>query len=273
MKIKEFKDIAESLESSSKMPLIFVGHGNPMNAVAENEFTQGWENAGKFLMKPNAILCISAHWETDGTFVTAMDKPRTVHDFYGFPRPLYEVRYPAPGSPDLAKNVKDTIKKTSVELDQLWGLDHGCWSVIKHMFPKADVPIIELSLDYSKPAIWHYELASEISSLRKKGVLVVGSGNIVHNLAMMDWQNNKGFDWASKANETMKSLALGEEHGKLIKYESLGQEIRLAVPTPEHYLPFLYILGLKEKNESITFFNDKTILGSVSMTSLLVDKA
>ena len=273
VKIKELKDFAESLESSSKMPLLFVGHGNPMNAVADNEFTKGWENAGKSLMKPNAILCISAHWETQGTFVTAMDMPITIHDFYGFPEPLYQVSYPAPGSPDLAKNIKEMIKKTPVEFDQLWGLDHGCWSVIKHMFPKADIPIIEMSLDYSKPAIWHYELAREISSLRKRGVLIVGSGNIVHNLRMMDWQNDKGFDWARKANETMKNLALGEEHRKLIEYGDLGKEVRLAVPTPEHYLPLLYILGLKEKKDSITFFNDKTVLGSVSMTSMILDKA
>ena len=272
LKLNELNKITGRLESTSQMPLLFVGHGNPINAITENEFTKGWQKIGKSLPKPNAILCISAHWETDGTFVTAMEKPRTIHDFYGFPKELYEAKYPAAGSPELAEETRETVKKTPVGLDQNWGLDHGCWAVLKHMFPKADVPIVEMSLDRYKNTLWHYELAGELSALRKKGVLIVGSGNIVHNLGMMDWHIEEGFGWAAQANEKIKKLVAENEHRQLIKYESLGKEMQLAVPTPEHYLPLLYVMGLKEKNESTSFFNDKTVLGSVSMTSIKVGK-
>ncbi len=270
MSISEFRKRAENLESTSKMPLLFVGHGNPLNAIAKNEFTEGWKKAAKSLPKPSAILCISAHWETNGTFVTAMQNPRTIHDFYGFPKELYDVKYPSPGSPKLAKEAKEAIRKTNVGMDQNWGLDHGCWAVVKNMFPKANIPIVEMSLDRYRHPLWHYGIAKELTVLRKKGVLIIGSGNIVHNLGMMDWKADIGFEWAIHANEMMKKLIERGEHRQLIKYDSLGKEIKMAVPTPEHYLPLLYILGLKGKNENISFFNDKTVLGSISMTSVKI---
>jgi 4,5-DOPA dioxygenase extradiol len=270
MKLNELGKMAGDLSNTASMPLLFLGHGNPMNAITENEFTRGWQHVGKSLPKPNAVLCISAHWETNGTSVTAMEKPKTIHDFGGFPKELYEVQYPAPGSPELAEETKHAVTRTSVELDHKWGLDHGCWSVIKHLFPKADVPIVQMSLDGGKPAQWHYDLAKELATLRKKGVLIVGSGNVVHNLRMADWDEPGGFDWAMDANERIKKLIANGEHQPLINYHSMGKEMQLAVPTPEHFLPLLYVLGLKEENESISFFNDKTELGSISMTSVKI---
>lgn len=270
MTLRGLQSMAERLGASETMPLLFLGHGNPMNAVTDNEYTRGWRQAGAGLPKPSAVLCISAHWETPGTFVTAMERPRTIHDFGGFPKQLYDVQYPAPGSPELAVETQRTVKKTSVELDHQWGLDHGCWSVVKHLFPDADVPVIQMSLDYTKPAQWHYELARDLSVLRKKGVLIVGSGNIVHNLRLADWDEQGGFDWANEANTRIKNLVAENRHQALIDYSSLGREIQLSVPTPEHYLPLLYVLGLKEEHEDVSFFNDKTELGSVSMTSLKI---
>ncbi len=258
--------------NNETMPVLFVGHGNPMNAITQNEFTEGWHKIGKTLPKPAAIICISAHWETRGTFITAMDKPKTIHDFYGFPDELFKVEYPAPGSPQLAAETKNTIKKAFLELDNKWGLDHGCWSVAMNMFPGADIPVIELSIDYTKPPQRHYELAQELSFLRRKGVLIIGSGNIVHNLRMINWQGTGGFDWALEANEKIKNLITINDHRQLINYNSLGKEIELAVPTPEHYIPLLYALGLKDDKEGITFFNDKTELGSISMTSLIISR-
>jgi 4,5-DOPA dioxygenase extradiol len=200
-----------------------------------------------------------------------MEKPKTIHDFGGFPKELYEVQYPAPGSPELAEETKQAVSRTPVELDHQWGLDHGCWSVIRHLFPNADVPVIQLSLDHSKPAQWHYELASELRILRSKGVLVVGSGNIVHNLRMADWEKLGGYDWAVEANQRIKKLVEGDDHQSLINYAAMGREMQLAVPTPEHYLPLLYILGLKEEKERVSFFNDKAEMGSISMTSMKIE--
>jgi 4,5-DOPA dioxygenase extradiol len=270
MELNDLNKIAGLFSNTETMPMLFVGHGNPMNAITKNEFTEGWDKAGKLLPKPNAIVCISAHWETNGTFVTMMDKPRTIHDFYGFPPELFDVVYNAPGSPYLAEETTKLVTKTSVELDNNWGLDHGCWSVVMHLFPDADIPVIELSLDYSKQAQWHYELAKELSFLRRKGVLIIGSGNMVHNLRMINWHNQEGFDWALNANEKFKKLIADENYSELIDYKNLGAEAQLAIPTPEHFLPLLYVLGLKEKDENISFFNDKTELGSISMTSLIV---
>ena len=255
----------------SKTPLLFVGHGNPMNAVEENEFSRAWQNLGGIIEKPTAILCISAHWETDGTFVTAMERPKTIHDFYGFPNELFAVDYPAPGNPLLANAAKEIITKTDVELDNSWGLDHGTWSVLKHVYPNADVPIVQLSIDHNKTPQWHYELAQELSVLRNKGVLIVGSGNMVHNLRLVDWHNPFGaYDWAEEMNARFKALIQNGNHKELINYRSLGKEAMMAVPTAEHYVPLLYVLGLKDKNESIEFFNDKTIMGSLSMTSIKI---
>lgn len=276
MKLKELNKMTESFGSTEKMPVLFLGHGSPMNAISDNEFTKGWKENGKTTIKPSAILCVSAHWETRGTFVTAMEKPPTIHDFGGFPKELFDVQYPTPGSPELAKETKGIIKKTEVGLDEKWGLDHGCWSLLKHLFPKADVPVIQMSLDYTQDAQYHYDLAKELASLRKKGVLIIGSGNIVHNLGMVAWDKlntaDYAYDWAIEANEKMKKFILSDDHQSLINYKSQGKAFDLAIPSPEHYLPLIYCLALKENNEKITLFNDKAVAGSLTMTSLKIDK-
>ncbi|MES2776017.1 MAG: 4,5-DOPA dioxygenase extradiol [Bacteroidota bacterium] len=257
--------------ATDKMPMLFVGHGSPMNAIEQNEFVRGWQTLGESLPKPNAILCISAHWETRGTMITAMEKPPTIHDFGGFPKELFDVQYPAPGSPALATEIQGLLKPTPAALDAQWGLDHGCWSVIKNMYPKADIPVLEMSMDINRTPQQHYELAKELSALRKKGVLIIGSGNMVHNLRMLNWQRpQSGFDWAIAANNNFKDLVINNKHQQLINYQSLGSEVKLAVPTPEHYLPLLYILGLKEENETPSFFNDKLTMGSIAMTSVKI---
>lgn len=258
----------------NKMPVLFLGHGSPMNAIEENEFVQGFRQVGKEIPKPKAIIVVSAHWEADGTYVTAMKLPRTIHDFGGFPRELYEVQYPAPGDPELAKETKSIIKTAEVGLDDKWGLDHGAWSVVKHMYPDADIPVVELSLDYRQSPQFHYELAKELSPLRSKGVLIIGSGNMVHNLRMVDWRRmnevDYRYDWAKEASENMKKFILSGDYGKLINYRSQGSEFKLAIPTPEHYLPLLYVLALKEKNEEVSLFNDKAVGGSLTMTSVKI---
>jgi 4,5-DOPA dioxygenase extradiol len=263
-------------KKAETMPVLFLGHGSPMNAIEENEFVTGFRNVGKEIPRPNAIVCISAHWETSGTFVTAMEKPKTIHDFGGFPEELYAVQYPAPGSPELANEIKNSIKKNKVDLDEKWGLDHGCWSVVKHLYPNADVPIIQMSLDYNQSAQYHYELAKELSSLRKQGVLIIGSGNMVHNLGMVAWNklnaSEYGYDWAIEANKKMKEFILDGDHRSLINYQSQGRAFNLAVPTPEHFLPLLYALALKEENDKVSLFNDKCMAGSLSMTCLNIGK-
>jgi 4,5-DOPA dioxygenase extradiol len=274
MKLNALNKLTEPFNVSGKMPVLFLGHGSPMNAIEENEFVAGFRDAGKTIPRPHAILCVSAHWETKGTYVTAMEKPRTIHDFGSFPRALYDVQYPAPGSPELAKETKSVISKTEVGLDEKWGLDHGAWSVIKHLYPEADVPVIQLSLDYTQTPQQHYELARELAGLREKGVLIIGSGNMVHNLKMVDWDklndDEFGFDWAFEAGEKMKKYILNGDHKSLIQYRSQGRAFDLAIPTPEHYLPLLYTLALKQENENITIFNDKVIGGSLTMTSVKI---
>lgn len=265
-----------SFSNTDTMPVLFMGHGNPMNAIEENEFVAGFRIVANEIPAPNAILCISAHWETKGTFVTAMEMPRTIHDFGGFPRALYEVEYPAPGSPALADATTGLVARTAVEKDYQWGLDHGAWSVIKHLYPKADVPVIQMSLDYTQPARYHYELAKELSALRQKGVLIIGSGNMVHNLGMVEWRKlneiDYAYDWAAEARTKMNNFIMNGDHQSLIDYQSNGKAFQLAIPTPEHYLPLLYALALKEKNEKITLFNDKAIAGSLTMTSVKIEK-
>jgi 4,5-DOPA dioxygenase extradiol len=273
MKLQELNKMTAPLGKTQKMPVLFLGHGSPMNAIEENEFVTGFRNVAKDIPKPQAILCVSAHWETKGTFVTAMQNPPTIHDFGGFPRELFEVQYPAPGSPDLAKETKSLISKTEVGLDDKWGLDHGAWSVIKHLYPNADIPVIQMSIDYRQTPLYHYELAREIKSLREKGVLVIGSGNMVHNLRMVDWRRLNetfGFDWAMEANERMKSYILDGNHRELVNFRFQGKAFDLAIPTPEHYLPLLYALALQEKNEEIKLFNDKAVAGSLTMTSVKI---
>jgi len=274
MKYDEINRMRFSGENTPRMPVLFIGHGSPMNAIEENEFVQGWRDLGKSLPHPKAILCVSAHWETRGTYVTAMSNPKTIHDFGGFPKALYEVEYPAPGSPELANETKHSITKTTVGLDEKWGLDHGAWSVIRRMYPEADVPVIEMSLDYGLSPQSHFEFAKELSALRNKGVLIIGSGNMVHNLRMVAWDKmyepEYGFDWAIQANEKFKQLIQSGNHKELIHYTSLGREVQLAVPTPDHYLPLLYALALKQENEAVSFFNDKPVMGSLTMTSVRI---
>ncbi len=275
MKVNDLYKMTEPLKSTEQMPVLFLGHGSPMNAIEENEFVRGWRETGKTLPRPSAILCVSAHWETRGTHVTAMEKPETIHDFGGFPCSLFEVQYPAPGSPVLAGETKRIVRKTDIIFDDKWGLDHGAWSVIKHLYPKADVPVIEMSLDYYQSPRYHYELAGELASLRKKGVLIIGSGNMVHNLRLVAWdkfgEDNYGYDWAVEAGEKMKEYILNGDHQSLINYQLQGKAFQLAIPTAEHYLPLLYVLALKGKNDNVSVFNDKAVAGSLMMTSVRVD--
>ena len=256
------------------MPVLFLGHGSPMNAIEENEFVAGFRQTAKSIPRPSAILCISAHWETQGTFVTAMPNPPTIHDFGGFPKTLFDVQYPAPGSPALARDTRNLITQTTVGLDDNWGLDHGAWSVITHLYPAADVPVIQLSLDYRQNPRWHYDLARQLEPLRRKGVLIIGSGNMVHNLGMVAWDrlNETGFafDWAKEANEKMKAWIRSGDHSSLINFRSQGRAFDLAIPTPEHYLPLLYCLALQGKSEELSLFNDKAVAGALTMTSVRI---
>ncbi len=267
-------NLATVLRSTPKMPALFLGHGSPMNAIEENEFVDGFRNTGKSIPKPEAILCISAHWETRGTFLTAMEQPKTIHDFGGFPKALYEVQYPAPGFPGLAEGIKAFLPENAVEPDYGWGLDHGAWSVIRHLYPEADVPVVQMSLDYLRTPQYHYELMKELALLRELGVLIIGSGNMVHNLRLVDWNNydkdNYAFDWALEASEKMKKHILNGDHKELIDYRSHGRAFELAIPTPEHYLPLLYVLALQEENEEVMLFNDKAVAGSITMTSVKI---
>ncbi len=268
---RELGRVVDGFPSTPAMPVLFLGHGSPMNAIEENSFTQGWRAVAKDLPSPNAILCISALWETTGTFVTGMERPRTIHDFGGFPKALFDVQYPAPGSPTLAKLTQDAATSAHSGVDHQWGLDHGAWSVIMHLFPKADVPVVQLSLDRRLSPQQHYDLARDLSGLRRKGVLIIGSGNMVHNLGVIDWQNpDGGYDWAVEANTRMKELVLGEGHAQLANYAAQGKAFQLSIPTPEHYLPLLYTLGLKDRNEAVSIFNDRTVMGSISMTSIRI---
>lgn len=259
-------------EAGLIMPALFVGHGSPMNTLEDNSFTRAWAaQAHKIPTKPKAILVVSAHWETKGTKVTAMEKPRTIHDFRGFPRALNEFQYPASGSPLWAKATKDLVQTTKVEEDLQWGLDHGCWSVLAHLFPKADVPVFQLSIDYTQPLSYHLDLGKELQALRKKGVLIIGSGNIVHNLGMLDWAKGNtefGYDWALEARATINQHLLSGDTKALADVGSKPQVFKLAIPTPEHYIPLLYIAALRGEKDQIQLFNDAPVMGSITMTSV-----
>jgi len=271
MNLNKLKLFTDPLQSTETMPVLFVGHGSPMNAIEDNEFTRGWHTVSSSLPRPSAILCISAHWETKGTLVTAMEMPPTIHDFGGFPQALFDVEYPAPGSPELAEETRKMLVSTNVNLVHNWGLDHGAWSVVKRFYPNADIPVIQLSLDYYREAGYHYDLARDLQALRNKGVLIMGSGNMVHNLRMLDWnRENSGYDWALEANELFKNLIRQNDHKKLADYKNLGTAVQMAVPTPEHFLPLLYALALKTEKDEVTFFNDKPVMGSLTMTSLRI---
>lgn len=266
--------LTSGLRQSERMPVLFLGHGSPMNAIEENEFVRGWRTIGQSLPLPSAILCISAHWETMGTHVTAMEKPETIHDFGGFPKKLFEVEYPAPGSPELAGETKKIVSTCEVGLDASWGLDHGCWSVVSRLYPDAEIPVIQMSLDYLQDPRFHFNLGAELAPLRRKGVLIIGSGNMVHNLALVNWHkiNEPGFgyDWAIEASELMKKHIISGDFSQLIDFKNRGRAFNLAIPTPDHYLPLLYSLALKEEDENVTIFNDKAVMGSLTMTSLKI---
>ena len=271
--LSSFKSFTDTLpEQEHLMPVLFVGHGSPMNGIEDNEFSRRWTKMAKEIAVPKAVLVISAHWFTRGTKITAMDFPKTIHDFGGFPKELFAVEYPAPGNPALAKETASLIHTANVELSHDWGLDHGTWTIVRHMYPNADIPVLQLSIDYTKGAQYHYDLAKEIYSLRKKGVLIMGSGNLVHNLGMVAWDKlyepDYGYDWALKINQTFKDLIANGSDDKLIDYSKLGKEAMLAIPTPEHYLPLIYTLGLKGKQDGVSFFNDKAVGGSLTMTSV-----
>lgn len=272
--LNDLHTVSRSFSTTDKMPVLFLGHGSPMNAIEENQFVAGFRDLAKSLPQPNAILCISAHWYTKGTKVTAMEMPKTIHDFGGFPQELFEVQYPVKGSPELALETKELLLPTEVELDDTWGLDHGTWSVIKHLYPDANVPVIQLSIDYSKPPEYHFELAKQLNQLRYKGILIVGSGNIVHNLRLVDYPNfdkdNYGYDWAIEAREVVNNYLLDANFKPLLEYEKQSKALRIAIPTPEHFLPLIYTLGLKDKKDELYLFNDKLVAGSLSMTSVKI---
>jgi len=251
-----------------RMPVLFIGHGNPMNAIERNEFHENWIALGKRLPRPRSILCVSAHWETQNAYVTATEAPETIHDFYGFPRALFEVRYPAPGEPALARRVAELVVSEGVRPDPRRGLDHGAWSVLVAMYPEADVPVVQLSMDTGRPGRHHYELARQLAPLRDEGVLVMASGNIVHNLRQFDFRDPTPLAWASRCDAEIRAHVVAGRHDALMVYPT-HDEGRLAVPTPEHYLPLLYAIALQQPGERAEFFNAK-VQGSISMTSVLI---
>lgn len=261
-------------EQDTMMPAFFIGHGSPMNALEDNVFTRGWKQAMADVPKPAAILCISAHWLTKGTWVTGMPKPRTIHDFRGFPKELNEATYPVSGSADIAESISKSITEPTVSLDQKWGLDHGAWSILLPVFPNTDVPVLEFSIDYDQPPQWHYDLGRKLTSLRKRGVLIIGSGNIVHNLGLLNPRMaDSGFDWAIQFDDTLKSLIKEQDHSSIIHYTKLGREAALSIPTPDHYYPLLYTLGMQTKSDKVSLFNEHSVMGSISMTSVRIETA
>ena len=273
--LSEFKNFTQGLpQNDYLMPVLFIGHGSPMNGIEDTEFSRGWKKMASEIPTPAAVLVVSAHWFTRGTQITAMDFPKTIHDFGGFPQALFDVQYNAPGNPALAKETASMIVSTQVELDHDWGLDHGTWTVVRHMYPEANIPVLQLSIDYTKGPKFHYDLAKELYALRKKGVLIIGSGNMVHNLRMVAWdklnEDQYGYDWAIQINSRFKSFIEFGDHAPLINYTQLGREALLAIPTPEHYLPLMYTLGVGTSKDQISFFNDKAVGGSLTMTSVKI---
>lgn len=256
---------------SNTAPAVFFGHGNPMNAIADNPYAAKWRAIGRGLHRPKAVLAISAHWYVEQTAVTAMSAPRTIHDFGGFPRELYEVKYPAPGDPELARRVRELLAPDiSVAMDHHWGLDHGTWSVLAHVFPGADVPVVQLSIDETQPPRYHYEIGKQLAPLRDEGVLILGSGNIVHNLHAFAWGRHPAqpFDWARRFEHRVHELLLAGDDDLLVDYESLGRDAMLSVPTPDHYLPLLYVIGARRKSDAVTFPVEGIDGGSVSMLAV-----
>jgi 4,5-DOPA dioxygenase extradiol len=258
-----------------RLPAIFFGHGNPMNALDQNVYTDAWRKIGEDTPRPKAILCISAHWYGPGTGVTVSTAPRTIHDFGGFPRELYQVQYPAPGDPDLARRVQQLLHPLPVALDETWGLDHGAWAVLRHVYPAADVPIVQLSIDETRPASWHFELARRLAPLRDDGVLVAGSGNLVHNLHAYAWGRHQPdpYDWAVRFEAEARQMMLAGEIHPLIEYEKLGRDALLSIPTPDHYLPLLYVLATRQQDETVSFPVDGVDGGSISMLTARISLA
>lgn len=264
--------LGNSLAPSPRMPVLFIGHGSPMNAIEDNEFSKNWHKLGKDLPRPKAILSISAHWLTDTTKVTGMAQPKTIHDFGGFPKALFDAQYPAPGAVDMANLTKQLLVASHVQSDDTWGLDHGTWSVLLPMYPAADIPVYQLSIVYNQPPEYHYQLGQQLSKLRDKGVLIIGSGNLVHNLGRIDWQNTgMKYDWATEFDTKFANWIDKGDHASLMNYQKiLGSTATMAHPTYDHLLPLFYILGLQQKNEQVTYFNDIFQMGSISMRSMII---
>ena len=256
---------------TTSLPAIFIGHGSPMNTLESNGYTRAWRKLGQALPRPRGILVISAHWYIGATAVTAMARPRTIHDFYGFPDELFAFQYPAPGLPELAQEVVELVKPEWIGLDQdQWGLDHGTWSVLAHLYPDADIPVVQLSLNALKPAEYHLQLGARLAALRQRGVLILGSGNVVHNLHSYAWGRHPAepFDWALRFEAKARELMLQADHQALMDYAALGRDAELAIPTPDHYLPLLYVLGASDPGEPVTFPVEGMDGGSISMLSV-----
>jgi len=260
---------------AENLPAIFLGHGNPMNAVSTNRYTEAWRRIGAQIPRPRAVLCVSAHWYVPATGVTVSTAPRTIHDFGGFPRELYQVQYPAPGDPDLARRVQEMLAPLEVQLDESWGLDHGTWSVLRHLYPDAEVPVVQLSIDETQAPAFHMEIGRKLAPLRGEGVLIVGSGNLVHNLHAYAWGRHvpEPFDWAVRFESEAKRLLLAGDHGPLVDYETLGRDALLSIPTPDHYLPLLYVIGMRQRDDVVTFPVEGIDGGSVSMLAVQVGPA
>ena len=269
MNLQGLKNLADSLPATERMPVMFAGHGSPMNAIEKNEYSNTWANIGKQIQTPKAILCVSAHWQTNGTKITAMEMPPTIHDFGGFSQALFDVQYAAPGSPAMAQATIDLVKNTQIVSDYDWGLDHGCWSVLKPMFPDAKIPVLQLSLDFYMTPQQHYDLGKQLFELRNKGVLIIGSGNIVHNLGMIQWSET-AYDWAIEFDTQIKKLIDSGDHAAIINYKNLGKAAQLSIPSNEHYLPLLYSLALQDSKDNLSYFNESVGMGSMSMRSVML---
>jgi 4,5-DOPA dioxygenase extradiol len=266
MQLNELKNITSNYTATAQMPVLFIGHGNPMNGISDNPFTRALRTMGTTLPAPAAILVISAHWLTKGTHVLTAPQPKTIHDFGGFPQALYEVQYPAPGAPEMAKETQQLVTATTVVEDDTWGLDHGAWTVLKHMYPLANIPVYQMSIDYSQPPAFHFQLAAELKALRSKGVLIMGSGNIVHNLYQVDFSPHpKPYDWALEFDALVKTKLEQGAFNDLVNYQTLGKAAQLSIPTNEHYLPLIYSLGLAGKEENLQFTYEEIQNGSISM--------
>lgn len=270
--LSALSSLGNSLAPAQRMPVLFIGHGSPMNAIEDNAYSQSWHALGTKLPRPQAILSVSAHWLTSGTKVTAMKQPKTIHDFGGFPKKLFDAEYPAPGSPEFADLTKELVTYSHIQSDDTWGLDHGTWSVLLPMYPAADIPVYQLSLDYDQPTTYHYEIGRQLSKLRDKGVLIIGSGNLVHNLRAVDWSGgNKVYDWAQEFDSKFTKWIEEGDHASILNYQKiLGNTASMAHPSYDHLLPLFYVLGLQQKGEKVSFFNAQFDMASISMRSMVI---